>query len=99
MPAFVSYIPIATTLVAVLFAPVVFRRWRERRSGPHLLWWSAGILIYGVGTFTEAFVSVFGWNVPEDTILAVIGLIAVAVGAEGYKDGKAMEGTTPPVVK
>jgi len=43
--------------------------------------------------------SVFGWNVPEDTILAVIGLIAVAVGAEGYKDGKAMEGTTPPVVK
>ncbi|HSG07631.1 MAG TPA: hypothetical protein VLA36_04725 [Longimicrobiales bacterium] len=62
MPAFVSYIPIATTLVALLFAPVVFRRWKERRSGPHLLWWAAGILLFGVGTFTEAFTTLFGWN-------------------------------------
>ena len=62
MPAFVSYIPIATTFVALFFAPVVFRRWKERRSGPHLLWWSAGILLYGVGTFTEAFTTLFGWN-------------------------------------
>lgn len=62
MPAFVSYIPIATTFVALFFAPVVFRRWRDRQSGPHLLWWSAGILIYGVGTFTEAYTTLFGWN-------------------------------------
>lgn len=62
MPAFVSYIPIATTIVSMLFAPVVFRRWKERKSGPHLLWWSAGIFMYGVGTFTESFTTVFGWN-------------------------------------
>ena len=62
MPAFVPYIPIATTVVALLFAPVVFRRWRERRSGPHLLWWSAGILLYGLGTFTESWTTLFGWN-------------------------------------
>lgn len=62
MPAFVSYIPIATTLVALFFAPVVFRRWKERQSGPHLLWWSAGILLYGVGTFTESFTTLFGWH-------------------------------------
>ncbi len=62
MPAFVSYIPIATTLIALLFAPVVYRRWLERRSGPHLLWWSAGILLYGVGTLTESLTTLFGWN-------------------------------------
>lgn len=62
MPAFVSFIPIATTLVALFFAPVVFNRWRERKSGPHLLWWSAGILLYGVGTFTESFTTLFGWH-------------------------------------
>jgi len=62
VPAFVSYIPIATTLVALFFAPVVFRRWKERQSGPHLLWWSAGILLYGVGTFTESFTTLFGWH-------------------------------------
>ncbi len=62
MPTFVHYIPIATTVVAILFAPVVFRRWQERRSGPHLLWWAAGIALYGVGTFTEAYTTLFGWN-------------------------------------
>ena len=62
MPAFVSYIPIATTCVALFFAPVVFRRWRERRSGPHLLWWAAGILLYGVGTLTESLTTLLGWN-------------------------------------
>lgn len=62
MPAFVSYIPIVTTIVALFFAPVVFKRWKTRRSGPHLLWWSAGILLYGVGTFTESYTTLFGWN-------------------------------------
>ncbi|HSG49394.1 MAG TPA: hypothetical protein VLA43_16360, partial [Longimicrobiales bacterium] len=62
MRSFVHFIPIITTVVALLFAPRVYRRWRERRSGPHLLWWAAGILLYGVGTFTEAYTTLFGWN-------------------------------------
>ena len=62
MRSFVHYIPIATTIVALFFAPVVYRRWKERRSGPHLLWWAAGIALYGVGTFTESFTTLFGWN-------------------------------------
>lgn len=60
----VHFIPIATTLIALVFAWIVFQRWRDRRSGPHLLWWAAGILIYGVGTFTEGFTTVFGWSEP-----------------------------------
>jgi hypothetical protein len=62
MPTFVHYIPVFTTILAVLFAPVVFRRWRERRPAPHLLWWAMGITLYGVGTFTEGFTTLFGWN-------------------------------------
>ena len=60
----VHYIPIVTTVVAVLFSVAVFRRYAERRSGPHLLWWAFGILLYGVGTFTEASVTLFGWSEP-----------------------------------
>jgi len=60
----VHYIPIMTTVVAVLFSAAVFRRYAERRSGPHLLWWAFGILLYGVGTFTEASVTLFGWSEP-----------------------------------
>lgn len=59
----VHFIPIVTTVVAFLFAPVVYRRWQVRRSGPHLLWWAAGIALYGVGTLTESLTTLLGWNV------------------------------------
>ena len=58
----IHFVPIATTIIALFFAVVVFLRYRARRSGPHLLWWAAGILMYGVGTFTEASVTLFGWS-------------------------------------
>lgn len=58
----VHYIPIVTTLVALAFTPLVFRRWRARRPAPHLFWWSAGIALYGVGTLTESLTTLFGWN-------------------------------------
>jgi hypothetical protein len=58
----VHYLPILTTILALAFAMAVFGRWRSRRSGPHLLWWTAGMLTYAVGTFTEASVTLAGWN-------------------------------------
>ena len=58
----VHFIPIITTFVALFFAPVVYKRWTTRRSGPHLLWWAIGIAMYGVGTFTESMTTLFGWN-------------------------------------
>jgi hypothetical protein len=58
----ILYIPVATTFVALIFAWVVFQRYQEKGKGAHLLWWAAGIFIYGVGTFTEGFVTLFGWN-------------------------------------
>jgi hypothetical protein len=62
MPTFVHYIPIATTLLTVVFAPTVFQRWRSRRPAPHLFWWSLGIAMYGLGTLTESITTLFGWN-------------------------------------
>lgn len=57
----VHFIPIVTTLVAMVFAPKVLGRYRER-GGTHLLWWGMGIVLYGVGTFTESFTTLLGWN-------------------------------------
>ncbi|MGE0159162.1 MAG: hypothetical protein AB7T31_07080 [Gemmatimonadales bacterium] len=62
MPTPVHYIPIVTTLLAAFFAPVVFRRWQSRRPAPHLWWWSIGIAVYGLGTLTEAWTTLFGWH-------------------------------------
>ncbi|MBI2767564.1 MAG: hypothetical protein HYX53_16835 [Chloroflexi bacterium] len=58
----VLYIPIFTTVLAGVFAAVVFRRYRRKERGVHLLWWAAGILLFGVGTFVEGFTALFGWN-------------------------------------
>ena len=62
MPTLVPYIPIVTTLLAVPFAFEIFRRWRVHPDRLHLLWWAIGAAVYGVGTFTEAWTSLFGWN-------------------------------------
>ncbi|MCI0692933.1 hypothetical protein L0337_13130 [candidate division KSB1 bacterium] len=59
---FILYIPIATTFIALIFSWIVFQRYCRKGKGAHLLWWAAGIFIYGVGTFTEGFVTLFGWN-------------------------------------
>lgn len=58
----VYWIPFATTIVALGFATIVLRRYAERRTGPHLLWWGVGLVLYAVGTFTESMTTLFGWN-------------------------------------
>ncbi len=62
MQQLISHIPILTTLIALVFAIEVLRRYRSKGKGTHLLWWAAGMLMYGAGTFAEGFVTLFGWN-------------------------------------
>ena len=58
----VYYLPIVTTVISAVFATAILRRWRERGRPPHLLWWGAGVALFGVGTFFEGFTAVFGWE-------------------------------------
>ncbi len=62
MPNPVLYLPVVTTLVAVAFSAALLRRYFARGHGPHLLVWAFGVAVYGAGTFTEAFTSLFGWH-------------------------------------
>ncbi|MEX2467173.1 MAG: hypothetical protein WD995_09690 [Gemmatimonadota bacterium] len=62
MPTLVHYLPVATTLVAAVFAPSVLARWRRKRPAPHLFWWGLGIGVYGLGTLTESITTLFGWH-------------------------------------
>jgi hypothetical protein len=63
-PQFVHYIPILTTALCGPFAWEIYRRYRAHPERLHLLWWSLGILTYGVGTFTEAMTTLVGWREP-----------------------------------
>ena len=58
----VYYLPVITTILAVIFSSTIFKRYRQRGLGNHLLWWSGGVLVYGMGTFAEAWITLLGWN-------------------------------------
>lgn len=79
----VHYLPIFTTLVAIPFAIIIFRRYRER-GGLHLLWWAVGVGLYGAGTLTEAAVTLLGWQAPLFRAWYIAGaLLGAAPLAQG----------------
>lgn len=63
MPAqsWFAFVSLTTAVVAFIFAAVVFRRWLERRR-THLLFWSIGLVFYGIGAAMEAWYGLWGWN-------------------------------------
>jgi hypothetical protein len=63
-PSIVHYIPIVTTILAVPFSLEIYRRYRQHPDRLHLLWWAAGVFLYGVGTLTESLTTLVGWNEP-----------------------------------
>ena len=71
----VHYIPIATTVLSGIFFFILLRRFAERRSGTHLLWWAAGIFTYGCGTALEAAVTLFGNSEVLNKLWYVFGAI------------------------
>jgi hypothetical protein len=54
------YLPILSTIVTFTFATVVFNRFKVRH-GAHLLFWTIGLLLYGIGTLTEV-ISLFTFS-------------------------------------
>ena len=71
---FVHYLPIITTLISLLFSAVIYNRYRQR-GGTHLLWWSWGVLVYGMGTFAESWITLLGWNIIIFKFWYVVGAL------------------------
>ncbi len=60
---FIYYLPIATTILTIVFAQAIYRHYVQRgRTGNHLLWWTIGVITYGMGTFAEGYSTLFGLN-------------------------------------
>jgi hypothetical protein len=58
----VLHLPVVTTCVSAVFAHQLFSRYRAKGGGLHLMWWGIGMITYGIGTFTEAYTTILGWN-------------------------------------
>lgn len=60
----IHFTPVVTTIVAAVFTTVLWRHWRRRPQARYLFWWTVGVALYGLGTFTEAYTTLFGWSEP-----------------------------------
>ena len=61
MQQFIEYIPIATTIFSIYFIREIYSHYQERKT-TYLLWWTIGVLTFGLGTLAESFHALFGWN-------------------------------------
>lgn len=61
MQKFIEYIPIATTLFSIYFVVEIFNHYQKRKT-KYLLWWTIGVLTFGLGTLAESIHALFGWN-------------------------------------
>ena len=62
MISFIHKIPILTTLFSAWFAFILYQHWAAKDKPTYILWWLLGVVFYGLGTFTESWVGLFGWN-------------------------------------
>jgi hypothetical protein len=61
MQEMTEYIPIATTILAAFFAAEIYKHYKARKT-IYLLWWTIGVLTFGLGTLAESINAIFGWN-------------------------------------
>jgi hypothetical protein len=77
MTAITAWLPFLTSLIVFVFAALVFRRYLWRR-GTHLLIWGIGLVMYGIGSFCEAYYTAVGWNPLIFRLWYLFGAILVA---------------------
>ncbi|MEZ4950705.1 MAG: hypothetical protein R2879_05885 [Saprospiraceae bacterium] len=61
MNPIIEYIPILTTLFSIYFAKEIYAHYQVRKT-KYLLWWTIGVLTFGLGTLAESINVLFGWN-------------------------------------
>ena len=70
----VSYIPVLTTLLSAFFLSRIVPHYMAKRS-PYLLWWTLGVLTFGMGTLTESINAIFGWSPLNTKIWYIVGAL------------------------
>ena len=57
----IGYVPILTTIFAWFFFREILSHYNRRKTF-YLLWWTLGVLTFGLGTLSESLHALFGWN-------------------------------------
>src|SRR3954453_18713501 len=70
----IGYIPVLTTLFSVFFLSRIVPHYLFKRS-PYLLWWTLGVLTFGLGTLTESINAIFGWSEWNTKVWYIVGAL------------------------
>jgi hypothetical protein len=71
-----TILPLTSTVISLIFAALVLRRWAERKRA-HMLIWGIALLIYGTGTFAEFYTSL-AWNATIFRLWYLCGAVLAA---------------------
>jgi len=74
MQELIAYVPILTTIFAWFFFREIARHYQRRRT-LYLLWWTLGVLTFGLGTLSESIHALFGWNVINMKFWYIVGAL------------------------
>jgi hypothetical protein len=70
----VSYIPVLTTILSIFFLSRIVPHYLAKRS-QYLLWWTLGVLTFGLGTLTESINAIFGWTEWNTKVWYIVGAL------------------------
>jgi hypothetical protein len=70
----VSYIPVLTTIISIFFLGRIVPHYLQKRS-PYLLWWTLGVLTFGLGTMTESINAISGWSEWNTRVWYIVGAL------------------------
>lgn len=62
MRSAVHFIPLATTVLSVVFLAIIVPHAARKRWPAYLTWWTLGVVTFGVGPLVESLTSLFGWD-------------------------------------
>jgi hypothetical protein len=74
MAHLIEYIPIITTLFSIYFAREIFTHYRHSKT-TYLMWWTIGVVAFGMGTFTESINALFGWHAFNTRVWYIVGAL------------------------
>jgi len=58
----IHYIPVLTTIFSIYFLKEIVPHYFKKSRATYLLWWSIGVLTFGLGTLSESVNTLYGWT-------------------------------------
>ena len=70
----IEHIPILTTLFSIFFTIEIYNHYKARKT-KYLLWWTIGVMTFGLGTLAESIHALFGWNAVNLRYWYIVGAL------------------------